>query len=81
MARSVLFQFWWEAARIGIHARMTLSTRVLHKTLGLSNAARARLSRGTLMNNMAIDAPRLDDTYVLPFSHWMTVRHISTAPP
>lgn len=59
-----LSQFWWEAARIGIHARLTLSTKVLHTTLGLGNAARARLTRGTLMNNMAIDAPRLDDAMV-----------------
>lgn len=67
-----LHKFWWESSRIGLHSQLLQSTQVLVHTLGLSTAARGKLGSGRLLNAMAIDSCRLNDTYVFPFLHWNT---------
>ena len=64
--------FWFEASRVGLHAQNLLTCDVLAKALSLSPRARVAYGRGTLVNLMAVDACRINDTFIVPFLHWST---------
>ena len=66
-----LHRFWYDSQKIGYYAQLVLSATVLLKSLQLGASTRGAVS-GSLVNNFAVDAARLSDTYVLPFLHWAT---------
>lgn len=70
----VIHQFWYQSAVVCIHSEVILTSLVYAKALSISNAARATLglTRGKLVNHMAVDACRLNETWVFPFLHWNT---------
>jgi ABC-type multidrug transport system fused ATPase/permease subunit len=70
----VIHQFWFQAAVVSIHSEVILTTLVYVKSLSVSDTGRAELglTRGKLINHMAVDACRLNETWVFPFLHWNT---------